>query len=414
MADTLTSTSQHRLLGHPADLAGHVGSLGPLPTGSNPDWPASFWSELSASGLAGRGGAAFPAALKLATTSHHPGPGVVVVNGMEGEPASHKDKVLLIRSPHLVLDGALLLARASGARRIVVCVPMGRDQIAEAVQRAVSERDGAAYSTMPVTLVRPPDRFVAGEESALSEWIASGRSLPSYRPDKAIPLRLGRERVLVHNAETLAHIALIGRFGAAAFRSRGLPEEPGTMLITISGSVAQPGVIEVPCGTPLNEVVARGNPTSELQALLVGGYAGAWVPPQHFTTPYASIPLRTIGATAGVGVVIALGADRCGICETARIARYMAAQSSGQCGPCTFGLPAIADDLFQLSAGRTDPQWRERIERRLGEVDGRGACRHPDGVVRMVRSALDVFAPEVEAHQSGVPCIDRQPRPADH
>ncbi len=283
MADTLTPINQHRLLGHPADLDGHVRSLGPLPHASSPDWAASFWTELSASGLAGRGGAAFPAALKLAATSHHAGPGVLVVNGMEGEPASHKDKVLLIRSPHLVLDGALLLALASGAQRIVVCVPTGRDQVAEAVQRAVAERERAAYSHLPVTMVRPPDRFVAGEESALSEWIASGRSLPSYRPDKGIPLRLGKERLLVHNAETLAHVALIGRFGSEAFRSRGVPEEPGTMLITISGSVAQPGVIEVPCGTPLHEVVARGTPTSELRALLVGGYAGAWVPPRYFS-----------------------------------------------------------------------------------------------------------------------------------
>ena len=412
MADTLTSTSRHHLLGHPADLAGHVRSLGPMPTESSPNWAATFWSELSASGLAGRGGAAFPASLKLAAASHHAGRGVLVVNGMEGEPASHKDKVLLTRSPHLVLDGATLVARASGAQRIVVCVPTGRDQAAQAVQRAVAERARADYSTLPVTVVRPPDRFVAGEESALSEWIASGRSLPSYRPDKGIPLRIGKERLLVHNAETLAHIALIGRFGAEAFRSRGVPEEPGTMLITISGSVTQPGVIEVPCGTPLNEVVARGTPTSELRALLVGGYAGAWVPPHYFSTPYASIPLRAIGATAGVGVVIALGADRCGVCETARISQYMAAQSSGQCGPCAFGLPVIAEDLFRLSNGRADAQWRERIERRLGEVDGRGACRHPDGVVRMVRSALDVFAPEVAAHQAGVPCTARQFTPA--
>jgi NADH:ubiquinone oxidoreductase subunit F (NADH-binding) len=408
MADTLTETRHHQLLGHPTDLIGHVRSLGPLPTGSGPDWGASFWSELSASGLAGRGGAAFPAAHKLAATRRQPGLAVLVVNGMEGEPASHKDKVLLAHSPHLVLDGASLMARASGAQRIVVCIPVGRDRVALAVQHAMAERQRAAYSTVPVSLVRPPDRFVAGEESALSEWMASGRPLPSYRPDKGIPLRIGKERLLVHNAETLAHVALIGRFGAKAFRSQGLPEEPGTMLITISGSVSQAGVVEVPCGTPLNEVVARAMPTSEVRALLVGGYAGAWVPPQYFSTPYASISLRTIGATAGVGVVVALGVDRCGVCETARITHYLASQSAGQCGPCAFGLPAIADDLLQLSAGRTDPYWQERIERRLGEVDGRGACRHPDGVVRMVRSALHVFASEVAAHRAGAPCIARQ------
>jgi len=406
MADTLATTGSYQLLGHPADLSGHVRTLGPLPTGSSPAWVDSFWSALGASGLGGRGGAAFPTSLKLGALNRHPGPAVIVVNAMEGEPVSHKDKVLLNRAPHLVLDGALLLAQASGAQRIVVCVPIGRDQVAESVQHALSERDRVAYSTIPVTLVRPPDRFVAGEESALAAWINSGRSLPTHRPDKSIPLRLGKERALVHNAETLAHVAMIGRFGAAAFRSRGLPEEPGTMLITISGAVAHPGVVEVACGTPLRDVVARANPTSELRALLVGGYAGAWVAPHHFVTPYASIPLRTIGASAGVGVVVALGTDQCGVCTTARIARYMASQSAGQCGPCVFGLPAIADDLHQLSAGRTDVQWRDRIERRLTQVDGRGGCRHPDGVVRMVRSALEVFAAEVVAHQAGMSCND--------
>jgi NADH:ubiquinone oxidoreductase subunit F (NADH-binding) len=168
--------------------------------------------------------------------------------------------------------------------------------------------------------------------------------------------------------------------------------------------VDHPGVVEVPCGTPLRQVVDRADPAPGLRALLVGGYAGAWVGPQHFDTPYASIPLRTIGATAGVGVVVALGAQECGICATTRIARYMASQSAGQCGPCVFGLPAIADDLQQLGAGRADVQWRSRIEHRLAQVDGRGACRHPDGVVRMVRSALEVFAPEVASHQAGIPC----------
>lgn len=401
MADAL-ATREYQLLGHPTDLAGHVRTLGPLPIGSGVDWVTSFWAALDASGLAGRGGAAFPASLKLAALNRHRGPAVIVVNAMEGEPVSHKDKVLLTRAPHLVLDGATLLARASGAERIVVCVPHGRDQVAAAVAHAMAERRASA--TVPVSLVRPPDRFVAGEESALANWIESGRSLPVHRPDKSVPLRIGKERALVHNAETLAHMAMIGRFGAAAFRSRGLPEEPGTMLITVSGSVAQAGVVEVPCGTSLRDVVARANPTSAPRALLVGGYAGAWVAPTHFGTPYASIPLRTIGASAGVGIVVALGADQCGICSTARIAHYLAAQSAGQCGPCVFGLPAIAEDLHLLSAGRADPEWRDRLERRLGQVDGRGGCRHPDGVVRMVRSTLEVFAPEVVDHLRGVPC----------
>jgi len=203
---TLPETKRYRILGHPTDLAGHVAALGPvpLPTSSSPAWREAFVSALEASGLPGRGGAGFPAAIKLAVAHGAGGRGVVVVNGMEGEPASDKDKLLLLRSPHLVLDGAQLLAAASGARSVTVCVPEGRDHVAAAVATALAERAGTGHAPLPETLVHPPDRFVAGEESALVRWIASGASLPAFRPDKGLPLRVGRQAALVHNAETPA------------------------------------------------------------------------------------------------------------------------------------------------------------------------------------------------------------------
>ena len=329
---------------------------------------------------------------------------------MEGEPASDKDKVLLTRSPHLVLDGAQLLAAASGANRIVVCVPVGRDAVAAAVEHAMAERAACGQARTPEEVARPPDRFVAGEESALAHWIDHGRSLPTSRPDKAVRLRIGKRPVLVHNVETLAHAAMIARRGPRAFRAHGMPEEPGTSLITISGAVAHPGVVEIDRGTPLRDIVARATPTGPIHALLVGGYGGTWVGPQHFGTPYASLSLRTVGASAGVGIIAVLGWPACGIVETARVARYAAQQSSGQCGPCAFGLPAVADDLSRLAQGRSDAHVVSRLRGRLDQVNGRGACRHPDGLVGMVRSALEVFATDAAAHLQGEPC-GHQARP---
>jgi NADH:ubiquinone oxidoreductase subunit F (NADH-binding) len=115
--------------------------------------------------------------------------------------------------------------------------------------------------------------------------------------------------------------------------------------------------------------------------------------------------LRTIGATAGVGVIVVLGHASCGIAESARIARYLAGQSAGQCGPCVFGLPAIADDMALLARGQADPDLMVRLQRRLDHVNGRGACHHPDGAVGLVRSALNVFAADVAAHLRGEPCM---------
>jgi len=376
----------------------------PIPRSIDAQWQASFVRAIHDSGLAGRGGASFPSAIKLAAARADGRTGLIVVNGMEGEPASDKDKVLLSRAPHLVLDGAQLLAAACGADRIVVCIPIGRDAVAAYVARAIAERNAAKTTALTIDIVRPPDRFIAGEESALVQWIESGNSLPTFRPDKSVRLRIGKRSALIHNAETLAHVALIARRGPQAFRRHGMAEDPGTSLVTISGAVTHPGVVEIDRGTPLRDIAELSDPAGPVQAMLVGGYGGSWVGPHHFETPYASIPLRTIGASAGVGIIVVLGAPACGLAETARLARYAASQSSGQCGPCVYGLADLAEDMEKLASGSADTQIMIRLHRRLESIQGRGACRHPDGAVGLVRSALDVFASDLVKHVSGRPC----------
>jgi NADH:ubiquinone oxidoreductase subunit F (NADH-binding) len=121
-------------------------------------------------------------------------------------------------------------------------------------------------------------------------------------------------------------------------------------------------------------------------------------------TPYSHAALGALGIPVGVGVMVVLGPAACGLVESARIARFLADESSGQCGPCTYGLPAIADDLARLATGRADPGLLARLHQRLDQVDGRGACGHPDGAVGMARSALSVFAADVIAHAQGDPC----------
>jgi NADH:ubiquinone oxidoreductase subunit F (NADH-binding) len=400
-------TESYHLLGHPIDLDGHVRVLGvlPMPIGPNQEWAQWLMAVLESSGLRGRGGAAFPTSIKLGVARAGGGGGILVVNGMESEPASDKDKMLLTRAPHLVLDGAQLLAAACAADQVIVCIPGGRDGVADAVSYAIGERRARSYSQIPEHVMRPPARFVAGEESALAQWLSSGLSLPSFRPEKSVALRIGKRPALVHNAETLAHVGLISRCGPASFRAHGPLEEPGTTLVTISGSVKHPGVIEIDRGTSLHDIVACSVPAGEIRAFLVGGYGGAWVGPEHFGMPYASSSLRTIGISAGVGIIVVLDGSGCGIAESARIARFMAGQSAGQCGPCVYGLPAIAEDLTLLAQGRAGSGLLPRLLHRLDEVDGRGACRHPDGVVGMVRSALQVFASDVAAHEAGSPCV---------
>jgi NADH:ubiquinone oxidoreductase subunit F (NADH-binding) len=278
---------------------------------------------------------------------------------------------------------------------------------ASSIEAAIAERRRARASRFGVTVERPPGRYVTGEESALVSWLNDRPALPALRVDKSVPLRVGRRPALVHNAETLAQVALIARHGPDWFRQMGTPEAPGSTLVTVSGAVSLPGVVEIELGTPVLDILERAGVPTALSGVLVGGYGGAWLDPVHLATPFAPGPLAAVGATHGVGILIALPVGGCGIAETARIARYMAGESAGQCGPCVFGLPAIAGDLEQLAAGRADPSSIDRIRHRSDVVDGRGACRHPDGVVRLVRSALAVFGDDARAHAEGRPCAGR-------
>jgi NADH:ubiquinone oxidoreductase subunit F (NADH-binding) len=198
----------------------------------------------------------------------------------------------------------------------------------------------------------------------------------------------------------------VARFGSRWYRELGTVADPGSALVTINGAVRAPGVYELAFGTAMSDLLdAAGGAVEPLQALLVGGYFGTWMEASEAASlRLAREDLRSVGCSLGSGVLIALGESSCGLHESARVISYLAAQSAGQCGPCVYGLPAVADDLTRLARGQADPGLRTRLDRRLATIDGRGACRHPDGAVNLVRSALHVFAADVGAHLEGRPC----------
>lgn len=394
MTELVNAPSAHgpRLLagwvgtGRPADLAAHVARYGPLPDA------AGLVDVVEAAGLRGRGGAWFPTATKLTTVAGARRPGTVVANGVDGEPASDKDNALLTVAPHLVLDGAVLAALATGARDVIVCVRRGVPLVT-AIIAAIRQR----ADPVPVRVAEIPARYVASEESALVRFLTSGEARPTDRPPSVLERGVRGRPTLVDNVETLADIALVARYGADWFRGAGTPSVPGTALVTTGGAVARPGVLEVPAGTTIPAVcAAAGGLAGGVRAVLAGGFGGTWVPVA------AELP---VGPEMGVGLVLALPAHACGIATTAHILRYLAGESAGQCGPCMFGLPAISRDVDALAAGlASGSPVPARLPHRLAVVHGRGACRHPDGAVRLVRSALTVFADDVAAHAHGRPC----------
>ena len=391
--------------GRAQDHTAHVAMFGALPlrTYRGRDGRQRLVDEVDRAGLLGRGGAAFPAARKLATVAHGRRRAVVVANGCEGEPASRKDRMLAELAPHLVIDGAVLAAQATNATDVYLCTEETSPAFT-ALARAARERS----STLPLHIVGVPSHFVASEESALVSFLNGGAARPTGRRTRVFEVGVGKRPTYVGNVETLAQLALVARYGAQWFRSVGTPHSPGTALVTIDGAVHSPGVTEVPYGVTLAEVLDAGGGTSEpVQALLVGGYSGGWLAtPSALSTGFSHEELSAAGSTVGVGAVIALPAAACGVAETAHVLRYLADESARQCGPCMFGLPAIAADFGALTAGSTisDRRAMRALERRLEVIPGRGACAHPDGAVRLAASALRVFAHDVELHLAGRPC----------
>ena len=171
------------------------------------------------------------------------------------------------------------------------------------------------------------------------------------------------------------------------------------MLVTMLGAVRRPGVYEIETGTPVGALIElAGGSAGPPGALLIGGYFGTWAEPAAaLPLPFSTAGLAPAGASPGAGMVAVLPRTACGLKETARITRYLAGSSAGQCGPCVFGLDAIAGRLEQLAAGRACDL--ALVHRWLGQV--RGACRHPDGTALMVASALRVFRAESDLHARG-------------
>jgi NADH:ubiquinone oxidoreductase subunit F (NADH-binding) len=387
-------------------LAEHERIHGPLP------WtPAHELIEaIELSGLRGRGGADFPTARKLRAVAgdslgggarrRRGRPSAVVVNGSETEPASAKDALLLSRLPHLVLDGAVLCALAVGAGEVIVKVGEGAQESLHSLEAAARVRGD---EPVPIRVYAAPEGYVAGEESAVIHYLNGGDPIPTFVPPRPFERGYRARPTLIQNPETLAQVALVARFGPHWYRELGTAADPGSALVTISGAVAAPGVYELAFGTSMIDLLdAAGGPVEPLQALLIGGYFGTWVDSsQALRVRLAREDLRSMGASLGSGVLIALGQSACGLHESARVIAYLAAASSGQCGPCVYGLDAVAQAVGAMAAGTAGPGERDRVLRWTSEIRGRGACHHPDGAVRFVESMIEVFGHELERHRRG-------------
>lgn len=343
-------------------------------------------------GLTGRGGAHFPVARKWRSTLDAGPGGTLVVNAAEGEPAAAKDATLVQLRPHLVLDGAMDVAELMGAREVVLWLDGTAGACLASLRLALAER----FDPLPVRILTGSGRYVEGESSAVIQAVRGGPALPMTVHDTARPWNTGPRAegppVLVHNAETLARVAAIGRLGT---------RYEGTGVMTVS-TTSSPGridhrtVVEAVAGESLADVVWRSGHT-EPSAVLVGGYGGQWRRWSDVADLAANPDsMRAAGTSYGAGILLLVANAEAVLAEASAIAWYLADESAQQCGPCMFGLPAVAEALQQVAQTEhaSTARRRRKSQQRLGAllrlVENRGACRHPDGAVRMIRSAVDL------------------------
>jgi NADH:ubiquinone oxidoreductase subunit F (NADH-binding) len=370
------------------------------------DAALALLNELERSGLRGRGGGGFPVATKLMAVAAARGRAIVVANGCEGEPASVKDRLLLEHLPHLVIDGALIAAHAVDASEVMIAVDELATRAVRAMGKALRERIDVHEGAPNIRLVPVPSGYVSGQEAALASFLNGGTAKPTTATSPIFERGVRGRPTLVNNLETLAHVALIARHGADWFRGLGTDTDPGSTLVTLAGAVVYPGVFEIGIGSSIATLLeAAGGASGELRAFLLGGYSGTWVRADlGYQRALTRAGSDATGATLGAGVVFALPSSACPVNEIAGVARWLSDQSAGQCGPCVFGLDAIANALEQVRFGDGDKRALKRIHRWASLARGRGACAHPDGAVRFVTSAIDAFGTELGEHVRRGPC----------
>lgn len=362
--------------------------------------PSELLAEVEASGLQGRGGAAFPLAVKLRAVRDNGrltggfGGSAVVANGEEGEPASVKDRWLLRNRPHLVLDGLRLAAAMVAADRAYVY--MSDPESARSVEAALTERP---FGDIAIELHVVAAGYIAGEETAVTRAINGGPVKPTDKPPRPFQKGVGGLPTLVSNVETLANLPYLQRHGAAAFRSRGTSRSPGTFLVTLTGAGVPPGLYEIPHGLPFCELLALHGVSSErVQGALLGGYfAGLLNRTAALDATLDHETLRGLGSGLGCGA-IAILTDDCPVAVAASVLAYFDRENAGQCGSCFNGTAAMAAVAGALRDGVAGPDDLARLRRWSVQLRGRGACATLDAATNMAGTLLDQFPDVVARH----------------
>lgn len=367
------------------------------------DDAGALLDEIGRAGVLGRGGAAFPMAVKLTTVRKASLRGqdtVLVANGEEGEPASVKDRWLLRHRPHLVLDGLRLAALIIGARHAHVYV--SDHAAAESIRAALGEVAPDGLDGVTVSVRTVDAGYVAGEETAAVRAINGGPAKPTDKPPRPFEEGVGGLPTVVSNVETLANLPYVHRHGAAGYREVGTEGSPGTFLSTVTGGGKPPGLYEVPLGTSAAELIAlHGISAGQVRGALMGGYFTGLLDQRILDVAMDHESLRDAGSGLGCGAVSVL-TDECPVAVGASVLAYYDRENADQCGSCFNGTAAMAAAAKALRDGSADAEDVARLQRWSQVLRGRGACATLDAACNIAASMLALFPDDVARH------LDRQ------
>lgn len=396
---------------HPYRASGGYRALAAMDTSAS---RAALVAEVEIADLRGRGGAWFSAARKWRTALENPGPRVVLANGAEDEPGSRKDRFLMQAAPHLVLDGALLAAVALEADTVRLYVNEHAPEAVAALEGAVNDAGRAGLlAGLDAAVVRAPATYVAGEDSAATHFLETGVAQPRTKPPYPAAVGLDGRPTVVSNVETLAHLALIARYGAEAFRELGTRTCPGTMLVTLPAECARPGVYEVEIGAYLDDVLAAqggGFVDGPPRGIQVGGPASGWLAAEQLHVPLDPESVAAAGSTLGCGAIRVLAAGHCAVDAVVSTSEFFSREQCGKCPPCRMATQFIHRATLATLDGKGQVAQLDTAPTLVAQVAPATACSLVQFPLAPLTTARTVFASDFAAHLGGRDCGLAHPR----
>jgi len=378
-------------------------------------------AAVKASKLRGLGGAGFPTATKWeAVRRAHGDVKYAVCNGDESEPGTIKDRFLMERVPHLIVEGMILAALVVGARSGIIYIRHEYGPQIDAMRAELDRcrREGLIGSDVlgsgtpfDLTVFVSPGGYICGEETALYEVLEGKRAEPRNKPPHSAHRGLWQRPTLMNNVETFAMVPLIARRGAAWFKAQGRGDKsPGVKFVGISGHVQVPGVYEIAMGTPVRELLERAGGVlggRRLKAFAPSGPSSGYLPPSRLDTPLDFPSMRAVGSMLGSGAVVICDEDTCMLDMALNAVRFYRNESCGKCVPCRIGTVKLTEILAAIAAGRGRPEDLDVIADLSHAMAEASICGLGQIAPAPIRSVIEHFPQEIEAH-----VVDRQ-CPAD-